>query len=288
MGICPRLAHLRPLVPRSRHTAFPLRYDLQMPDETMPELHPGLLTARKMLEWRRNTGRFDRIRAPESVILTHQASLFKALAPRFGRGRQRGLVCDLRLFGAQRGRLGLAGNFGIGGPVTAAVVEELAEIGVREIVTVDLAASLYAEVPSGAIVLVSDAAIGDGASPHYLPNTSEVEVSPDLSGRLASALANRDIAFSAGRVWSTDAVYRETAAEVLRYRAADAVMVDMETAAFLSAGLALGVETASLLVAADTLYDDWQPPPDGQRIQAALRVAARAARECLLAPDRQA
>jgi purine-nucleoside phosphorylase len=258
-----------------------------MADKTMndaaSELRPGLLTPRKMLEWRRNTGRMERIRAPESVILTHQASLFKALAPRFGRGRQRGLFCDLRLLGTQRGRLGIAGNFGIGGPVTAAVVEELAEVGVREIVAVDLAASLYAEVASGTIVLVSDASLGDGTSRHYLPNTSVVEVSPDLSGRLASALANRDIGFSAGRAWSTDAVYRETATEVLKYRAGDAVLVDMESAAFLAAGAALGVETASLLVAADTLYDDWQPPPDGGRIQLALRIAARAARECLLA-----
>jgi uridine phosphorylase len=252
------------------------------PDE-VPELQPGLLTARRMLEWRRSTGRLQRIRAPDCVILTHQASLFRDLAPRFGQGRQRGLFCDLRLLGTQRGRLGIAGNFGIGGAVTAAVVEELAEVGVREIVAVDLAASLYAEVPSGTIVLVSDAAIGDGTSPHYLPNTSAVEVGGDLAGRLASALANRDIAFSAGRVWSTDAVYRETAAEVRKYRASDSVLVDMETAAFLSAGLALGIETASLLVAADTLYDDWQPPHNSQRVQAALRIAARAARESLLA-----
>jgi uridine phosphorylase len=253
------------------------------PQDDLPELQPGLLTAGRMLEWRRTTGRMERIRAPECVILTHQASLFRALAPRFGRGRQRGLFCDLRVYGAQHGRLGIAGNFGIGAPVTAAVVEELAAVGVREIVAIDLAASLYAEVPTGTIVLVSEAAIGDGTSQHYLPNTSEVEVSGDLSGRLASALANRDIGFSAGRVWSTDAIYRETAAEVRRYRASDSVLVDMETAAFLSVGLALGVETASLLVAADTLYDDWQPPADGARVQTALRIAARAARETLLA-----
>jgi uridine phosphorylase len=154
---------------------------------------------------------------------------------------------------------------------------------VRELVAVDLAASLYAEVPSGTIVLVSDAVCADGTSPHYAPGEESVEVSQDLSGRLASMLANRDVGFSAGRVWSTDAPYRETAPEVLRYRAKDAVLVDMETAAFLAAGAALGIETASLLVAADTLFDDWHPPSDGRRIQAALRIAARAARECLLA-----
>jgi uridine phosphorylase len=243
-------------------------------------LQPGLLTARKMLEWRRNTGRLGRIRVPEGVILTHQASLFKALTPRLGGGRQRGLFCDFHLLS---GRLGLAGNFGVGGAPTAVVVEELAAIGVQQVVAVDLAASLYAEVPSGTIVLVSDAVCDDGTSRHYVPGAAEVEVAQDLSGRLAAALANRDVPFSAGRVWSTDAIYRETAVEVVKYRSRDAVLVDMETAAFLAAGSALGVETASLLVAADTLFDDWQPPFDARRIQTALRLAARAARECLLA-----
>jgi uridine phosphorylase len=110
-----------------------------------------------------------------------------------------------------------------------------------------------------------------------------VEVAPDLSGRLAAALARRDVDFTTGRVWSTDAPYRETAAEVLKYRSRDAMLVDMETAAFLAAGSALGVETASLLVAADTLHDDWQPPFDSRRVQTGLRLAARAARDCLRA-----
>lgn len=251
-----------------------------MPQDEAPVLQPGLLTARKMLEWRRSTGRLGRIRVPGGVILTHQASLFKAMTPRLGGGRQKGLFCDFYLLNA---RLGLAGNFGVGGAPTAVVIEELAAIGVRQIVAVDLAASLYAEVPSGTIVLVSDAVCEDGTSKHYVPGATEVEVAQDLSGRLAAALANRDVPFSAGRVWSTDAIYRETAVEVVKYRARDAVLVDMETAAFLAAGSALGVETASLLVAADTLFDDWQPPFDGRRLQASLRLAARAARECLLA-----
>ena len=254
-----------------------------MAQDEIPVLQPGLLTARKMLEWRRNTGRMGRIRVPESVILTHQASLFKALTPLLRGSRQRGLFCDLYVLGARGGRLGIAGNFGVGGAPTAVVVEELAAVGVSEIVAVDLAASLYADVPSGTIVLISDAVCEDGTSPHYAPGADAVEVSDDLSGRLASTLAIRDIGFSAGRVWSTDAPYRETAPEVLKYRSRDAVLVDMETAAFLAAGSALGVETASLLVAADTLFDDWQPPPDGRRIQTALRIAAKAARDCLLA-----
>ncbi len=245
-------------------------------------LSPGLLTSHKMLSWRRKTGRMHRIKAPERIILTHQASLLNALRPSFGRGKQEGLLCDLYVHEMRHGRLGIVGNFGVGGPATAVVVEELVAVGVREIVAVDLASSIHSELTSGTIVLVSDAATGDGTSPHYAPNLSQVEVSADLSGHLAAILANHDVGFSAGRVWSTDAPYRGTASELRRYRASDAVLVDMETAAFLAAGAALGIETASLLVTADTLFDDWQPPADGKRVQAALRTAARAARECLL------
>ena len=234
-----------------------------------------------MLDWRRSTGRLGRIRVPDGVLLTHQASLFKTLIPRFGAVRQRGLFCELYVIGGRGSTLGVAGNFGVGGPATAVVVEELAAIGVQQLVSVDLGASLYAEVPSGTIVLVSDSVCEDGTSKHYVPGASVVEVAEDLSGRLAAALAGRDVPFTTGRVWSTDAPYRETASEVLKYRARDAVIVDMETAPFLAAGSALGVETATLLVAADTLFDDWQPPFDGNRVQTALRVAARAARECL-------
>jgi uridine phosphorylase len=247
------------------------------------ELQPGLLTARKMLDWRRNTGRLGRIRTPEGVILTHQASLFRALTPKWRGLWQKGLFCDFYISGTKGGRMGIVGNFGVGGPPTSVVVEELCAIGVQQIVSVDLAASLYSDLPSGSIVLVSDACCEDGTSKHYVPGATEVAVAEDLSGRLAAALARRDVPFSTGRVWSTDAPYRETASEVARYRSRDALLVDMETAAFLAVGSALGVETASLLVAADTLFDDWQPPFDTARVQTALRVAARAARECLLA-----
>ena len=48
-----------------------------------PEIQAGLLSADRMLEWRRATGRMGRVQAPEGVILTHQASLFRALAPRY-------------------------------------------------------------------------------------------------------------------------------------------------------------------------------------------------------------
>jgi len=246
-------------------------------------LAPGLLTAEKMLAWRRSIGAGYRSRAPEGAVLTHQGSLFRGLAAGFGSRSQTGLFADLAVLPKTSGRVAVAGNFGIGGPATAVVVEELAAVGVSRVVAVDLAASLSPEVKSGTVFLVADAICADGTSPHYQPGAAVVEVDADLSGKVAAALARREMALTAGRVWSTDAAYRETAAEIGRYAAQGALLVDMETAAFLACARAVGLQAASVLVVADTLFEDeWRPPPDAKRLQQQLRRAAEAARDALL------
>jgi len=243
---------------------------------------PGMLTAEKMLAWRRSLGTGYRSRPPEGVLLTHQGSLFRSLAAGFPPRRQKGLYAELAILPRTNGRVAVAGNFGIGGPATAVVIEELAAIGVERIVAVDLAASLSPEVRSGTVFLTSDAICADGTSPHYAAS-GVVEVGPDLSARLAAALARRNVPFTAGRVWSTDAVYRETAAEVRRSAAQGALVADMETAALLACGRALGVQAASALVVADTLFEEeWRPPPEPKRLQERLRRVAEAARDALL------
>ncbi|HWO72282.1 MAG TPA: hypothetical protein VNN21_01855 [Dehalococcoidia bacterium] len=246
-------------------------------------LAPGMLTAEKMLAWRRSLGTGYRAQPPEGVLLTHQGSLFRSLAAGFPPRRQKGLYAELAILPRTNGRVAVAGNFGIGGPATAVVIEELAAIGVERIIAVDLAASLSPEVRSGTVFLTSDAICADGTSPHYSAASGLIDVDPDLSARLAAALARREVPFTAGRVWSTDAVYRETAAEVQRYAAQGALVADMETAALLACGRALGVQAASALVVADTLFEEeWRPPPEPKRLQERLRRVAEAARDALL------
>jgi uridine phosphorylase len=235
---------------------------------------PALLTAARLLEWRSRLEGYAPPELPDAAILTHQRSLLPK-RPRFSR-YGRGISGEVRSYSG----ISLVGCTGVGGPATAVVIEELAVAGVRRLITIDIAGSLDRDVPSGRIVLVKGAIAADGTSRHY---TSEPVVAPDaaLMGVLSEALTQAEMEFSTGIVWSTDAVYRETPSLVAAYRSQGAVLVDMDTAAALAVAMALGMEAAAVLVAADELYDGWRSPKDMGVIQSQLHSLLPLAAACL-------
>ena len=234
-------------------------------------MEPALLTAARLLEWRRRSQPGADAQYPPGVIVTHQPSVFRALAPRFRSRALAGLTTPARAI--ERGRIAIALP-AIGAPTTAMLVDELAVRGVRRIVSVDLCASISPEVPTGAVVLVQAACCGDGTSSHYAPGRDVVEPDGALVETLRVALTSAGIACVNGRVWSTDAPYRETPSLLQRARDAGAVGIDMETCALFAAGAAAGVSCAAVLVTADRLLDAWQPPSDMGAVNAMLRRVA--------------
>ena len=253
-----------------------------MPEEQQPApaaLKPAFLTAANMLALRRSRAP---ARVPEAVVLTHQTDLFRALAPRFRTRSQRGLSAELRPVPATGGRLAAAGKLGVGGPATAILVEELSVLGVKQIVAVDIAASIDPARRSGAVVVAPSAHCGDGTSPHYAPGRPSVPADERLVDRLLDALSAAGLTPKRGSVWSTDAPYRETARLIEEARGRGAALIDMETAALYAAGAALGIATAAVLVVADEIFDTWRPPADARLLQARLTAAAAAVKRCLL------
>jgi len=237
-----------------------------------PDLEPALLTAERLLEWRRRSGPNSDAPFPPNVIVTHQPSVFRALVPRFKSRALPGLSTPLRTI--ERGRIAVALP-AIGASATAMLVDELAVRGVRLVSAVDLCASISPDVPSGVVVLVESACCGDGTSPHYAPGRQFVEANKALVELLASTLEFAGVPFLRGRVWSTDAPYRETPSLLQRAREAGALGIDMETSAFYAAGSASdSVACVSVLVTADRLLDAWQPPSDMSAVNAMLRRIA--------------
>jgi uridine phosphorylase len=237
-----------------------VRYHLGMEEEPV-------LTARALLEWRCRELHTSLPRLPEAAVLTHQTSL---LGRRWPWQRDRSLRCftfDTRPLDAA---LTLAGCRGIGGPGTAAAIEEMAAVGVRRIVTVDVCGSLDNSLRSSDVLLVTSA-ISTGAIIQPYSEASSVSPSPRLTERLRTALAASGLPYTAGAVWSTDAVYREIPSLLQSARQRGAIAADMETAATLATAAALGIEAATVLVAADELFEGWQPPRDMAAVRARMR-----------------
>jgi uridine phosphorylase len=70
---------------------------------------------------------------------------------------------------------------------------------------------------------------------------------------IVAVLQEHGVPYVTARTWTTDAIYRETAAKIARRRDEGCVTVEMEAAAFFAVAQFRGVPFAQLLYAGDDL-----------------------------------
>lgn len=176
--------------------------------------------------------------------------------------------------------IALCGNFGLGAPAAALTVEQLAALGTRRIITVGTAAALQPGLGPGTLVVCDRALRDEGLSHHYLPPGRSIGPSPELTQHLLEALRGTDSPVRRGASWTTDAPYRETAVEAAHHQTAGILTADMEAAAVFAVGQHRSVQTAALLIVADSLVDR-RPREKAPAVEHALRTALAAAATAL-------
>jgi uridine phosphorylase len=209
----------------------------------------------------RGLGRLGSRPAPEAVILSYQGSLL-----RFVESSRQVSHAD-GYFGSQLsyleetgGRVAIAGRFGVGSAAAAVMLEELIAFGVKRFISIGTAGSLVADLPPGSLLLCDGALRDEGTSYHYLPEGGLARPSSRLTDALGQALTAQGLAHRRGPTWTTDAIYRETAGEVERFRTEGARVVEMEASALFSVATYRGVELAACFSVSDTLAElAWRP-----------------------------
>jgi uridine phosphorylase len=238
-----------------------------------------------MLAHRRRSRRAPDVPALEAAVLCLRPGLPERRRLRWWQVRLRRagrLLGPLYTVSSSAGRVGVLTSFGMGAPVMAAEAEELIALGAKRLIAFGPAGGLQPDLASGTVVVVEGAVRDEGTSRHYLPPPEEACADPALSGRLANALAARGINVRSGMVWTTDAPFRETVADVARYRDRGVLAVDMESAALFAVAAYRKVSAAAALVVGDSLAGDrWQPPASAAPLDASLLAVYRAAIEVL-------
>lgn len=231
----------------------------------------------------RGLGKLGSRPAPEAAILSYQRSLFDHVCSTHRVAPAEGYFSHhLRYLDDTDGRVAIVGNFGVGAPAAAVMLEELIAFGVRRFVSVGTAGSLRDDLPPGSLVLCDSALRDEGTSYHYLPGGGLVYPSETLTERLRSALEGRGIAFSAGPSWTTDAIYRETAAEVLMHSAKGALVVEMEASALFAVARFRSCLIAACFSVSDTLAElEWRPEFHAETTTEGLESLFAAAMEAL-------
>jgi uridine phosphorylase len=227
----------------------------------------------------RDNGNLGNRSAPEAVILSYQRSLFEEVCRAHRVTPAEGYFAhQLRYLDDEGGRIAIAGNFGVGAPAAAVMLEELIAFGARRFISVGTAGSLQADLPPGSLVLCDSAFRDEGTSYHYLPGGGPVYPSESLTGALSRALESKGLAFRKGPSWTTDAIYRETSSEVLLHAGRGALVVEMEASALFAVARFRSCLIAACFSVSDTLAElEWRPEFHAETTQEGLEAVFAAA-----------
>ena len=166
----------------------------------------------------------------------------------------------------------------VGAPFAVLVAEELFASGCEALVTMSSAGLIASGTAPPLFVLVERALRDEGTSYHYLPPARYADADVALTDAVSRALARTATPFLRGASWTTDAPFRESASLIAGRSDEGILCVEMEAAALLAMGRALGRPVTCLAHVTNTMAtrpEDFEKGGhDGQ--EESLDVCARA------------
>ncbi|MGM9600788.1 MAG: nucleoside phosphorylase [Faecousia sp.] len=169
----------------------------------------------------------------------------------------------------------------LGGAGTVCLMEQLLARGAKKILLYGNCGVLNKEIAAGRLILPTAAYRDEGTSYHYLPVSDYVEI--PTQEHLADIMDELHLPYVTGKVWTTDAFYRETRSNMEKRKAEGCIAVDMECASAMAVGQFRGVPVYQFFYADDCLDGEtWNPRTLGARpasshekyLRVALEIAA--------------
>lgn len=141
----------------------------------------------------------------------------------------------------------------VGAPVCITQYEELFVMGIKKIVVFGTCGVLDGSIDDLAIIIPDSALRDEGTSYHYLKSSREVVANPKYKEEFIKLLKEHNYSYIVGKVWTTDAPYRETRNKVLKRKEEGCICVDMECSAIAALAKFRNKEVFQFFYAADNL-----------------------------------
>lgn len=146
----------------------------------------------------------------------------------------------------------------IGGAAATGIMEEVIGLGGRRFLFFGSCGVMDKDILSGHIAVPTAAYRDEGTSYHYLAPSAYVDIT--TAERLTEILQDLDVPYHTTRTWTTDAIYRETRANMAKRKAEGCRVVEMECASTAAVARYRGVEFYQYLYGADSLdAEEWDP-----------------------------
>jgi len=141
----------------------------------------------------------------------------------------------------------------VGAPACAACLEELIALGAKKVVQFGCCGVLNQPAADGKIIVPSSAVRDEGTSYHYIPGSEEISAESSSVDMTVQCLEKHNIPYVVGKVWTTDAIYRETPEMVKERKDQGCIGVEMECSASLAVAKFRDIPIAQFFYGADNL-----------------------------------
>jgi len=157
----------------------------------------------------------------------------------------------------------------LGAPMAAILLEILAASNVKRLFLFGVCGSISPGIEIGDLFIPLGGISEEGTSKAYELDIHPPTPSPVILKTLKSRLCESSLAFKCGKVWTTDAPFRETPTKIAHFREQGANVVEMEFSALATVSRFLGLDFAAVFVVSDECFHDtWK---SGFRDQAFLK-----------------
>ncbi|MCI8465060.1 MAG: nucleoside phosphorylase [Lachnospiraceae bacterium] len=147
----------------------------------------------------------------------------------------------------------------VGAPACVAGLEEIIALGAKKIIQFGCCGVLDQSYVGNSIILPSSAVRDEGTSYHYCPDSEEISADPSSVEIAVQCLKKQDIPYIIGKVWTTDAIYRETPELIERRKKQGCIAVEMECSASLAVARFRNIPILQFFYGADNLdADAWE------------------------------
>src|SRR5712671_4228939 len=175
----------------------------------------------------------------------------------------------------------------IGGPYAVLIAEQLQAAGAKLIIGLTSAGRVSPELPLPCLVVATSAIRDEGTSYHYLPPSKQVACNSQVVPFLERELIATGWAVRSGKVWTTDAPYRESKLQLNKWAREGALAVEMQAASLFAFGIARQAPVASVAMVSNAVDHagaqfDTGSQDDDLRV---LKGIARAARSLFALRD---
>lgn len=148
----------------------------------------------------------------------------------------------------------------VGAPACVAGLEEIIALGAKKIIQFGSCGILNQSSADGKIIIPSSAVRDEGTSYHYLPKSENGEIKVDNSSIkiITQCLEKHHISYVVGKVWTNDAIYRETPSVIKERKQQGCIATEMECSASLAIAKFRNIPIIQFYYGADNLdVDKW-------------------------------